>query len=178
MNTTKEITLYDSPEAVTPMQRTVYKSKNGNTFLSEQSARYDSCTHTSCDCGGNAKKGWTKCDSCRAVSDAKRYESYPFKEWDGEAPLCEYDGDKYFFDEDDIEQYLEDNELEPEDLKLVFCKPNKFGHLQPDRWEDCLAEDQEYPKELIEKIKEFNEFIDTLQPVSWSPDKIRTSYTR
>lgn len=171
--------LYNSPEAAQIKTVTGWVSSDGRFCgQDENMARYAGCTHINCECGGEAKKGWTKCDSCRAKASTARYEAYPFEEWDGVKPLVEYDCDTYFFSEDDIETFLEEGELKPEDLRLVIASPNYAHEITSEYWQDSLSEDGEIPEEFQKKLDELNEFIKTLAPLSYSPSKIRTKYER
>lgn len=154
-------------------------SSDGRFFGdNEQSARYAGSTHHTCECGNLMTKGWTKCDECRFKLDIERYEKYSFEEWDGNKPVCDYDGDNYFFSAEDIDEFLDEHDLKDSDLRLVICTPNYLTHICSDLWDDILPEDGEIPKELDEKIDELNKFISTLAPISWSPSKIRTEYKR
>ncbi len=152
-------------------------SRNGKFYgTDEHTARFDGCTHRTCQCGNIMTKHYTKCDSCIWKLKVERYNAYPYEEWDGKTPLCEFDGDKYFFDASDIDEYLEENEMKPEDLMLVICKPNLARTIDAEIWIDDLPEDGELPKELQAKMDEMNELIKTLPPISYSPSKIRTIY--
>ncbi len=178
---TKTIILDTDEAAASQKTVTGWVSRNGRFYgKDEQLARWDGCTHKVCEkCGNQHEKTWTCCENCRRKNALERYQKYPFKEWDGKEPVCMFDGDKYFFSEEDIEMYLEDNEeLQPEDLRLVICEPNYAHEISEDWWADDLPEDGEMPKALSDKIDELNKFIKTLPPLSYSPGKVRTEYTR
>lgn len=171
--------LFNSPEAATKMTVTGWVSAKGHFYgKDEQMARYDGCTHKKCECGNLMEKGWSKCQECRRKASEVKYSSLEFKEWDGKTPLTLWDADDCFWDADDINDYLFDNVLEPADLKLVLCRPEYLSEINTDQWEESLPEDGdgELPKELNEKIKELNKFIDTMKPVGWFSTNIRTEY--
>lgn len=113
----------------------------------------------------------------------KNYESKPFKEWDGITPLCLYDDSKFFFSEDDITDYLYEDDADPiaaEDLMLMICEPNYYPQIRyEDYVEDIMPEDWDgdFPKELEKRLIEINEFIKTMKPCSWGEGRFRTSYT-
>ena len=178
MTTQKEqIILYTDEEAAKLITITGWVSRNGRFFgENEQSARYDGCTHKQCDCGSPMTKGWTKCENCRSKSSQDKYASYEYKEWDGVTPVCIFGDDTYFFGSDEIDDYLEEHELQYKDLHLVLCKPNYAKHIYSEYWEDIFAEDGDIPTELQKKLDELNKYIDTLEPISWSPSNIRTEY--
>src|SRR6185295_16106581 len=96
----------------------------GNGKDGERMARYEGSTHHLCDCGKAAEKAYISCSECRRKNSNDRYNALPFVEWDGKTPLTEWDGDKYFFNEEDIYQYCENNEINSSELMLVICKPN------------------------------------------------------
>ncbi len=174
----EKIVLDTDKNAIEEITRTVYKSLKGNIFLSESSARYDSCTHIACECGSHAKKGWTKCENCRIKSDKIKRDALPIEEWDGVVMIFDESSDRYFSDMEEIGEYLSDNDLDAEDLDLYLCEPNYVHQIGSDYWEDIEPEDMdELPKELQDKLDEFNKFIfDSKIILSWLPSKVRTNY--
>lgn len=176
--TEEKIIMYDSAEAAT--YKTDIKgwvSSDGRYYGdNEDIARYAGCTHKKCDCGNIHEKGRTKCNACIAKSQREKYNNLPFEEWDGLTPLVLFRDDQYFFDEDSIEEYCEENNVKFEDLMLVICEPNNYYQINSDYWEDILPEDDNIDPKLEEKLKELNKFIKTLPPASWGEGKLRTSY--
>lgn len=177
----EKIIMYDSPEAAT--YKTDLKgwvSSTGNYFgKDEHLARYAGCTHLTCECGNIMKRGWTKCDECRHKVAVERFNKLPFREWDNKEPVCTWDGDRYFFSEDDLISYMEDDEDNMmSEIDLLICEPNPWQQIDYDYWSDGFAEndDGELPKELEDKMKEINEIIKKLPPQSWSPGNVRTKY--
>jgi len=149
----------------------------GNNPDSEHMARWSSCTHKKCECGKLMAKGWTKCEDCREISDTEKYNKLPFRKWDGNEMVYSHLAEKYFHDESDIDDYCEENEVESNDLRLVFCEPNYFHEVSYDQWEDIMPEDvEEFPKKLQDALEAFNKVIAELPPASYSPGKTRTEY--
>lgn len=146
----------------------------GNGKDAEHMARYSSCTHKTCECGNVFEKGWTICPECRLKKEIEKYNKLQFKEYDG-SPVYSHAVDKYFFSEDELSDYLSDEE-EIKDLRLVFCNENHFNELQSDYFEDILPEDGELPTELQKAIDNLNEVIKNLPVASYSPSNVRTSY--
>lgn len=182
-----KIVMYESPEAATYVENVKgWIDKDGRFFGDgpdgEQMARYFSCTHKKCECGGITERSWTRCEDCRNKAEIERYKALPFEEWDGITPVVIAFGDKYFYSEEEISDWIaEHNEdLEPGDriteLELLICTPNKLQYLDSSYWEDVLFEDTEIPKELQEAVNAVNKVIDTLPAQSYSPGKIRTTY--
>ena|SRR5688572_22693209 len=173
--------MYDSPEAA--MYRTGIEgwvSSDGRFFgkggRAEEAARYAGCTHRKCECGGVAEKSYIRCENCRIKAANELYEKMPYREWNGKDPICLYDGEEFFFDEDSLIEYLYDNELNGSDVQLVLCQPMTYALIDGETIAGDSHEDWEPSKELAAKINEFNEFLKTLPPHSWVPGKMRTSY--
>lgn len=169
--------MYDSPEAAYRKTVTGWVSRHGQFWGdNEHMARYNGCTHTKCNCGNKTKRGRSKCPVCEVFAKNKRYHNLPFKEWDHKTPLALYNDDVFFFDEDAIIDYLDEYELNPEDLQLVYCRPEYLSEIDGDYWTDSLPEDGDFTKEFKDKLNEFNRFINKQGPVSWFHDKYKTEY--
>jgi hypothetical protein len=175
------IILYTDDAAASLKTVTGWVSRNGLFFGSdERTARYNGSTHSKCECGKLKPRRYSRCEYCRIKHSNEMYGRYAFEEWDMKSPVCLYDGDEYFWDVDDIENYLEENGMSPSDLKLVICSPNYATEIDESLWEDDLPENSEgeLPKDLSIKISELNEFIRKMEPLSWGPSNIRTEYKR
>jgi hypothetical protein len=177
----EKIIMYDSPEAAqykTGIEGWV--SSDGRFFgkgeRGEQMARYADSTHHKCECGGIAPKGWIRCETCQKKTANENYSKLPHEEWDRDAPICLYDGDKYFFSEEELIDFLYDHELNGSDVQLVLCQPMNYQPIDGETVAGDAHEDWEPSKELEDRMKQFNEFLKTLPPHSWEPGKIRTSY--
>jgi hypothetical protein len=178
MKKEEKIIMYDSPEAAKEITVTGWVAAD-NTFWGkdEHMARYCGCTHQKCECGEIMSKGWTKCDECRRKISREKYLSYPIVEWDKESPIFVYGDDKYFFSYQDLMEYCSDNELEPEELQLLLCKPNYLWPIDADYWSDVFPEDVELPQDLQTHMDALNEYIKTAPPASWSGDNKRIIVT-
>lgn len=184
-NEEEKMILDSSPEAASIQTVTGWVSSTGRFFgKDERMARYDGSTHRTCvDCGIPCpQRSYTVCDSCRGKRWIATYNKYPFKAWDLEEPVYSHLLDKYFFTgSDDIEFELEDNYEDEErpkyaDLQLVFCEPNRLAELDFDIWSDAWPEDGEPSEEFVKRVDEFNKWLATQPPASYSPSKIRTEY--
>jgi len=178
---TKQV-MYDSPEAARFVEGIKGWVDINNRFFgdnkdSEHMARFSSCTHRLCDCGNIMERGYSKCRFCINNANIERYNALPFREWDGVTPVYSETQDTYFFNEQEIIDYCEDEEILPERLRLVLCKPNNFSHIDYEQWQDIMPDDvDELPKKLLDGIEALNKIIDELPPASYSPGKIRTEY--
>lgn len=156
----------------------VWVSRHGRICTDERAARFDGSTHSKCACGNIARKAYTKCDSCIAKKKNEQYDAYAFEAWDYAKPVYSNYADKYFFSVDDLVEYCEEEDVEYKDLQLLICEENEWQEVGYDYWDDMMPEnaDGELPKVLEEKLKELNEVISKLPPISYSPSKIRTEY--
>lgn len=173
-------------DVVLPIKETIEVYNIGTKELpryivTEHTVRRELSTHKTCECGNIYKKN-SYCEPCASKRFQEGYQNKPYKYWDLETPLCLYSDDKYFFDIDDIETYLEDNNLQPEDIDLMICEGNFLSNIEEDYWEDIMPENwdsmSDGNKEFAEKLKEFNEFISKQPAFSWSEGKYKTKYIR
>lgn len=179
MKTKEEIIVPSDDRAASIKTITGWVSRNGRFYGDdEHQARYDGSTRGTCSqCGSVSQKSRTKCDECIQKDKIERFNNLPIVEWDGKTALyCEVN-DKYFWHSEEIDEFLEENELTPDDLQLFICEPEYASEISSDIWEDILpGEDHEVPKELENLIKEFNEKLKQLEPLSYFPSKVRTDY--
>jgi len=182
----KPIIMYDSPEAAT--YRTDIKgwvSKDGLFYGdnpgSERGARWSGCTHQTCACGNVHEKGRTICNSCLGKKRTERYYALPVEKWNGDTPICLWDDDRYFFDEDAFLDFLadlkHDDPTAEHEVQAVLCEPGRLHLISDDEWVDDLPDNGEYdhdiPEEVAAKVAELNEIIKQQAPVCWYPGKIR-----
>lgn len=176
----KKVIRYDSPEAAQfKTGISGWVSSDGRFWgKDENMARYTGCTHVLCkDCGAATEKHYTRCEACRQKFSVESWAALPFRAWDGKAPICTHDGEIYFFTEEDLIDYLDENKLKGSDVMLVFCDPVNYYELDYNYWGDEAHEDWEPPKELVEAVEKVNDLIRTLPAHSWTVGKIRTSYS-
>lgn len=169
----EKVVMYESPEAASIQTVTGWVDPSGRFWgKDEHMARYCGSTHRHCESNPehpiHATNGW--CEVCRAESRAAKFEAMPKRAWAGEA-ITEYDGDRYFFDEEELRDYLIDHEIDLSDLRLVFCTPNYPSEIDPsDHFCDDLPEDGEInDDQLLAAFELLNEMIRNCPPLSWSP---------
>jgi hypothetical protein len=169
----------DTEKLIDEVEVKLYKAKD-QYYRSKESAIYSLITHNKCECGNLMRRGHLKCESCRSKKREEVYNSMSFMEWDGVTPLVLFDSDIYFFGEDDIYDYIYNEELDSDqidNLQLVICQPNHFNEIDLDYWGDIFPEDFDAERsipEFIKKLDEFNKFISEQEPISWSEGKFRT----
>ena len=141
----------------------------------ERMARWDGSTHHKCpECGGLVERGRIDCHACYEKRRSEAYDAMPKQEWDGKAPLVLFDTETYFWDEDGVRDYCDDEGLKPEDLKLVMCVPIYAALLDVDHWGDDLpGDDGEPPDWLVDAVDKLNATIrEKNEPLSWVQGKI------
>lgn len=174
---TDKIIMYESDEAATYKEgiKGWVSSTGQYCGNNEHLARYAGSTHSKCECGNTMSRGWLKCDECRAQRSNERYQALEFQEWNGE-PVVEYDNDQYFFDEDDLREYIEEHESN--ELQFVICEPNIAPYIEEYAL-DLLPEDlyiDDIAPELAKMIGDINDYISKNKPViSWGAGKRRTT---
>ena len=156
----------------------ISKTNTNVVWLEEHMARYNGCTDMPCsECDGRMEKGWTLCEKCRAKHDQKRWDE-AYKNavaWDGKEYLNAYDTDKFFFDADELGEYLYEF-MEAggvlEDVQLVHTKPDNGRHFEMSEYLcDCIPEDGEIDD--LEINKTVNDWIAANSPFCWWPDDKR-----
>jgi hypothetical protein len=128
------------------------------------------------ECGAPVEKTWTHCEDCRNKRAIARWAALPFKEWDGKTAICTWDGDKFFFSEDDLIEWLYDNEFNGCDVMLVSAVEITYPELDVDYFSHDAHEDWEPQKELLDAIEKLNEVVRKFPAHSYTVGKIRTSY--
>jgi hypothetical protein len=162
--------LYDSEEAAQFKTGLSGWVDSKGTFWGkhEDMARYSGCTHKICECGNPMQKHWLRCEECREKRDIEKYDSMERKEWDGETPLYSHSADRYFFDADELLDYMEEYECTEKDLRLIICKPVFLRQLDDDYFS---PEEGELSIAVQNAIDELNEVIREEGAVAWEPSK-------
>jgi hypothetical protein len=171
--------MYDSDEAAQLVTVTGWRSKDGIFYgNNEHIARWAGCTHMVCECGTEHPKGRTMCDDCFKKKRDAKYQAMPTKEWEGE-PLCLHDDETYFWSEDQVTDWCDDNGVDPATLQLVICEPQYAGTLDGnDIFRDALPEDQYLEDRapiLAAAFDALNKVIEERAEIlCWMPGKYRT----
>lgn len=167
---TDKVIDYASPEAASIQTVTGWVSRAGRFWGNdEHMARYEGSTHRICKT--NPAHGMHQTNSyCKKCWDEKRdakWASMPRREYDG-SPVCVFDSDRYFFDADEIISWLEDNDIKPEDARLVFCEPIYLRQLTGEEWADDLPEDGELGDQVAAALDALNKVIAAQPPAGWT----------
>lgn len=138
----------------------------------EHMARYSGSTHRKCK---TCEKLIAKNSYCRPCANKSRIEKYNKREkleWDGETPIYSEFADRYFFNEDELMEYVnDDRDAGIESLRLIICKPYYLRPIDENYFYDELSEDAELPEDVLEAIETLNHVILKQKSVSWEPGK-------
>lgn len=165
--------LYTDKKAAIRKRVTGWVSRTGRFCGNdEHMARWEGCTHTTCECGSPVEKNWTKCEACRRIGEIERYNKRERQEWDGDSTVYSDAHDRYFMDLSEVLEYCEDEGCTVADLRLIICEPNYPSPIDPnEHFCDYLPEDGDVPSELAEAFEALNAVIEKCSPLSWSPGK-------
>lgn len=133
------------------------------------------CTDRPCNTEGCARRTRTKddiyCDSCQTRIATERYFNRAKVDWDGRTPLVADDEDRYFFDLDELLDYMETDtptQEQIEDLRLLICMPTiPLRFDLRDYLEDDLPEGQDPPGDWKSAEKAVNDYIEQHEPLAW-----------
>lgn len=172
-----KIVMRDSPEAAeyrTDLKGWVSRKGQyfGNHPSSEDTARYNGCTHVACKyCATPTEKPYTACEECRDKKDLERFEALPRADWDGVGMLYSDARSEYYRDIDEAEDGLEDGETLA-DLRLLICKPVYARQLDMEFFGDDLPDGEEQLPPTVEQAMEaFNAAVSGVI-LSWEPGKV------
>jgi hypothetical protein len=131
-------------------------------FIDDSSAKYCCSTSHACACGGRADKSRTACKVCCEKLAAEEWAAKESHEWDGEFPLSLDDDDKFFWNSEDLEDYILDNEIcDSSGIRLTKCEkqvPRSFSMI--DYLDDDIHEDSTIDHSDTEEIdKIVNDWI-------------------
>jgi hypothetical protein len=169
----KKIVMRESDEAAKLVTVTGWSSADGRFFgKDERTARYAGSTHQLCECGTVIDKSRTKCDKCHHKARWEKYKSLQSKDWNGGDFLVTWDDDKFFWCDSDLMDYCEEQQMQPQDMQLVFAKPVYGRYLDGSYFCDELHEDGELPDSILEAMESFNAVVKAAGPLSWIPGNI------
>lgn len=144
----------------------------------EHMARYCCATSLPCECGGRRIPSYyTRCAACRKKDEDAKWAAIEKVEWDGETPVCQWDGDRYFFGEDVI-HHVNDHVAvggKVEDLRLVLCTPSPRPSFEMAEFlHDYLGPDGDAPPcRAIDKV--VDDWIAENVVQMWEPDGVGIS---
>ncbi len=174
----EKIILYSSDEAAKRATITGWVDRlglfHGDHAHSEHSARWSGATHLSCKkCGTVHNKNTITCDPCHALHMAEVWNELEKRPWDGTTPVMVHQGDEFFMSAEEFINWCADNEVEPEGVHLVHCRPQHLSTIDEDHFADDLPEDGELPPAIAEALAALNTAIQAhTEPVSWWADNV------
>ncbi len=176
------LVLYDSDEAAT-YSTTIsgWVARDGGYHgENEHSARYAGCTHKRCDgCQKVMKRKYAICDECHEKQSIERYNALTKEDWNELTPVYSDTADEYFFDIDDLVNYLEEHECTIESLRLVICLPQPLPYIDENIFYDVLPADTNGLPDALEKaLVNINAVIEKLPPQAFYPGKTAAIVTQ
>lgn len=167
--------LFDSAQAASIKTVSGWVSSRGHFWgTDERMARYDGSTHRICqrnpEHGEHETNGW--CTICYEEEKASRLAAMPWRDYDG-TPVVVFGEEEYFFKADDLRAWLVDNDVKPQDARLVFCEPLRLSSIEPDHWADDLPEDGDLPAEVQDALDALNKAIANAGPSAWIEGGVR-----
>ena len=180
MSISEDVILPDDPRAAERVTMTLWRSRSGRLYLERDRsvAMRDGATHIHCDqCGKpTPAEPYILCAECRAESDRQRWTKLESKPWDGTSPIAIMGSDTYFFDENDLDDYCHEHEVEPSELLLVHCRPHTPGDIDPyDFFCDYLPDDGSspvLPDDVLDAFKTLNQAIENWETCLWYPGNV------
>lgn len=172
--------MYASDEAAHPETVTGWVSRDGHFWgKDEHMARWSGCTHLKCECGAEMSKHYIRCNACQKKLRDTKFEALPIKEWDGKTPLVIYNTDRYFFTDEELSDYCDEEGVLAGNLQLMLCEPVRLHSIDPDDYcHDYLPEDtylEDVEPELAKAFHALNEVIEKTPPLSWMQGGYRAS---
>lgn len=124
------------------------------------------------DCDGRRQRHKIRCDNCYHKWLVRHYHGLEQSSWDGKTALTTWDGDTYWFDEESLIEYCVDHECRPSNMFLIHCHPNTPRFFDLNEWlNDDLPEDDSLSgPEVVAVEKAVNDYLASIQPLSWWPD--------
>lgn len=175
---------FNSPEAATRKTVTSWVSNGGFLYgEDERAARYAGSTHRDCGtCPTEVEKNRIYCGACLYERNREKFQAMPFKEWDGKEPIVIFRSDDYFFNKDDLRDFVDYHKDDISEIEFCICAPQYADEICPDEYYcDSLAPDHylsDCAPELIDKFEELNKYIRENKIIlSWVQGKFRTSIT-
>ena len=165
----ERIIMYDSVEAAEYQTGLSGWVSGGGLYFGENEdmARYAGCTHKYCECGQIMRKHYTRCESCQERRANEWYVSLEKRRWDYDGPVYSDSADIYFSDWDDLENYCEEHDTSPEELRLLTCKPIDPPIITESYFDDELSDGEDLPAEIKAAIGEVNKVVVKHWPTTW-----------
>lgn len=160
----------DSPDSATYRTNiSGWVDRHGRFWGSnERGARESGATCGRCDsCGSITRKYYRLCDPCAAKNRSLKYAQMDKVVWDRETPIFSQTHDRFFFSEDDLRDYINDNEVSVESLELFLCQPKYLDQIDDDYWSESLPEDGELPDDVQAALDNLNSVIRNSDASVW-----------
>lgn len=113
-------------------------------------------------CQKETRKYYTLCEECSYAARLEVWKAVPSTSWDGSFPIMLWDDDRYFFDEEEFLDFIDDHEGGWDGVEIEACDPvvprcfEVHDFLQDDLGEDSEVNGdwQAFDKMVNDWIKE------------------------
>jgi hypothetical protein len=167
-----------------PKPVTAYTDHAGRIWRNaDDCARFGLGTHTACGrCERVAvPRSMRFCRACRSLRAIEKWEALPRIAWDGKEPVTLLDGDDFFWDTDELDLWLDGQDVEPpygpEETPplLINCIRQSWKLCDPaDVYESVYCEDwdpsDDLPRAEFESLlRQANALLHKHPPRVWEP---------
>lgn len=150
-------------------------------YYADRTTKEELSTHRDCEkCGNEFKKDFTfdkHCFNCKSELSNEKFKSLQLVEWDGKSAVVLFRDDTYFFDEESVVDYCNDNEIKPSELQLCLCEETTFRTVDLDFWQDDVHEDWEADQELTDLVNALNKYLQSASTNTWIPTNKRVDFS-
>jgi len=167
------VILPDDERAASIQTVTGWVSRTGGYWGdNERMARWEGSTHRISESGiVIPKNGYCHVSHDKRMNE--KYEGFPVEKWDGTFPICIWNSDTFFFDHDEIHDFISDRTRdELVNIQFVACQPLKMPQVDDDYFLEELHEDAELPPAVKDALDELNKQIREAEPFSFTAKEI------
>ena len=149
----------------------------GDGDAAEHAANYCCAEVGICDACGTEIPKHSYCQTCRDKQQQDKYEKMEVaEEWDW--PLVLSNDDHYFFNQDELLEWIEDEDISPQKVQLITCIADYGPEVDDCIFESHLPEDWDEPNgldEIQEAMDNLNAVIRKHGPHCYYPGKKKLS---
>jgi len=161
-----------------------WRARGGRFYAgpnAEQYARDEGANTWPCrECGQGVTRSPRLCLACtgaRERAEFEKLESIPYSK--AEYPLTLQYGDRYFWEEDQLLDWLADNDIAPADAMVLTTYRTTLRRVDEDYWCDELpGEDGELPDDVRAAVALLNEVIEEREYIHVMPTQTRVVLPR
>jgi hypothetical protein len=169
-----KIILPSSDEAAIKKTVTGWMSRNGRFFGDDELlARYDGSTHRECPMCGKVINKYEYCHDCHTKANIEKYQKMERRDWNGKDGIYSQEKDKWFWSYEELDDYIEYNDITVDDLLLIIGRPTYAREIDPlEYYEGDIPDEGDLPEDLFLAFDTLNKYIrESKMILSWRPSK-------